>query len=277
MRLTPIEGNRQRLDGGAMYGNAPKSLWQTWSPPDENNRIELACRSLLVETSDRRILCEAGIGTFFSPELRARFGVSGDRHVLVDSLAKVGLSDSDIDVVLLSHLHFDHAGGLLSSFEEGAKLLFPKAQFVVGRTAWERALHPHARDRASFVATLNAQLESSGRLHLVDGAESDILGKHFRLHYSDGHTPGLTLAEVASDTGPVLFASDLVPGVPWVHVPITMGYDRYPERLIDEKVRLLADLYARGGSLCLTHDPAVAIGTLTRDAKGRFGVQAQPA
>lgn len=257
-----------------MYGNAPKSVWQKWSPPDEQNRIELACRALLVETDDRRILCEAGIGTFFSPEMRARFGVDGEQNVLLDSLAKVGLSHADIDVVLLSHLHFDHAGGLLSSFEEGANLLFPNAQFVVGRTAWKRAVQPHARDRASFIPILNEQLLESGRLRLVDTADTDVLGKHFRLHYSDGHTPGLTLAEVASDTGPLLFASDLIPGVPWVHVPITMGYDRFPERLIDEKTVLLSNLYERGGSLCFTHDPGVAVAKISCDAKGRYGVQA---
>src|SRR3990167_8017275 len=97
--LTTLTGNSQKLDGGAMFGNAPKDLWQRWMTPDEQNRIDLGCRALLVET---------GIGAFFSPELKERFGVQEDRHVLLDSLAERGLSDADIDIVVLTHLHFDH-------------------------------------------------------------------------------------------------------------------------------------------------------------------------
>lgn len=273
MRITALEGNRQRLDGGAMYGNAPRALWSRWSPPDELNRIELACRCMLVETDDgRRVLCETGIGTFFAPELRERYGVTEAHDVLGASLAAVGLTPADIDVVVLSHLHFDHAGGLLSSFEAGAQLRFPRARFLVGRAAWKRATRPHARDRASFLPDLNAQLVASCRLELVDAPTSPTLGPDWRFHLSDGHTPGLLMSEVPTDAGPVVFVSDAMPGAPWVHVPITMGYDRHPERLIDEKDALLADLYARGGSVFFTHDPALAVGRVQRDAKGRYGV-----
>ncbi|MFZ5480275.1 MAG: MBL fold metallo-hydrolase [Myxococcota bacterium] len=270
MKLASIEGNRQRLDGGAMFGNAPRAMWAKWAPPDDQNRIDLACRCLLVEDDGRRVLCEAGVGAFFPPELKARFGVTPDRHVLLEGLAARGLSDADVDVVVLSHLHFDHAGGLLPAWpEEG--LLFPNARYVVGRRAWERALAPHARDRASFLPALNARLAESGRLVLVDGDTCDAL-PGWRFHLSDGHTPGLLLAEVPAPGGPVVFASDLVPGVPWVHVPISMGYDRHPELLLDEKRALFEDLVARGGRLFFTHDPAVAMARLAwRD--GRFGVE----
>ena len=271
MRITALDGNRQRLDGGAMYGNAPRALWSRWSPPDAAHRIELACRTMLVETDDgRRVLCEAGIGTFFSPELRDRYGVTEPDDRLGASLCAAGLGPDDIDAVVLSHLHFDHAGGLLSSFEAGAQLRFPRARFVVGKAAWARALAPHARDRASFVPDLNAQLAASGRLELVDAPTCAWLGPAWRFHLSDGHTPGLLMAEVPTDDGPVLFASDAVPGAPWVHVPITMGYDRFPERLIEEKESLLTDLVARGGSIFFTHDPAVALARIERDGKGRF-------
>ncbi|GDX80216.1 MBL fold metallo-hydrolase [Deltaproteobacteria bacterium] len=273
MRVTAIEGNRQKLDGGAMYGNAPRALWSRWSAPDAENRIELACRAMLVETDDgRRVLCEAGIGTFFAPELRARFGVEEPRHVLLDSLAAHGLRHDEIDVVVLSHLHFDHAGGCLSSFEAGAQLLFPNARFVVGAAAWARANAPHPRDRASFIPDLNRQLAATGRMEVLDSPRSATLGDGWRFHLSDGHTPGLLLAEVDIEGEPLVFAADAIPGVPWVHVPITMGYDRFPERLIDEKEQLLAGLLARGGSLFFTHDPLFSHGRVTRDAKGRYGV-----
>ncbi|TRX73122.1 MBL fold metallo-hydrolase [Pseudomonas mangiferae] len=276
--LTTLAGNSQKLDGGAMFGNAPRALWARWLAPDTENRIDLGCRALLVREAERNVLVETGIGAFFSPELKRRFGVQEDRHVLLDSLAEVGLSDADIDVVLLTHLHFDHAGGLLEAWREGqpARLLFPHARFVTGRRQWQRARQPHSRDRASYIPELLDLLEASGRLELLDeDATSATLGPDWRLHWSDGHTPGQLLPEVAMPGGPVLFAGDLVPGAAWLHLPITMGYDRFPEGLIDEKQALLYDLLVRGGRLVFTHDPQIALGRLQREAGGRF-VLAQP-
>lgn len=273
--LTTLTGNSQKLDGGAMFSNAPKALWQRWMPADDLNRIDLGCRALLVQEDERNILVETGIGAFFSPELKQRFGVQEERHVLLDSLAAVGLSDVDIDIVVLTHLHFDHAGGLLAAWQDGqpARLLFPNARFVTGRRQWQRACNPHARDKASYVPELLALLENSGRLHLIDETEHcELLGTDWRLHWSDGHTPGQLLPEVAMPGGPVVFPGDLIPGAPWVHLPITMGYDRFPEGLIEEKEALLTDLYSRGGRLVFTHDPDVAMGKVTRDEKGRYGL-----
>ncbi|WP_341304566.1 MBL fold metallo-hydrolase [Pseudomonas sp. TMP25] len=274
--LTTLTGNSQKLDGGAMFGNAPKALWQRWMAPDELNRIDLGCRALLVQEEGRNILVETGIGAFFSPEMKQRFGVQEERHVLLDSLAEVGLSDADIDIVLLTHLHFDHAGGLLAAWEDGqpARLLFPNAQFITGQRQWQRASQPHARDRASYIPELLALLHASGRLHLLEEtAQCELLGADWRLHWSDGHTPGQLIPEVAMPDGPVVFPADLIPGAPWVHLPITMGYDRFPEGLIEEKEALLADLFARGGRLVFTHDPATAMGRVSCDEKGRYGLQ----
>ncbi|MCA8921170.1 MAG: MBL fold metallo-hydrolase [Planctomycetes bacterium] len=260
-----------------MFGNAPKALWTRWIEPDAQNRIPLACRAMLIEEpGGRRVLCETGIGAFFPPDLRERYGVVEAEHVLLRSLEELGLSHEMIDVVVLSHLHFDHAGGLLRPYAEGAEpeLLFPNARFVVGQRAWERAADPHPRDRRSFIPELLPLLEGSGRLELVqDGATSPTLGSDYRFHLSEGHTPGLLLLEVATPRGPVVFGGDLVPGVPWVHVPITMGYDRFPEQLIDEKAALLADLLARDGWLFFTHDAGVALGQIARDDHGKFFVQ----
>lgn len=266
-------GNSQRLDGGAMFGNAPKALWTRWAEPDELNRIPLACRCLLIQEPHRNILLETGIGLFFEPKLKERFGVVEDRHCLLDELERVGLTHDDIDVVVLSHLHFDHAGGLLSAWSEDTEpdLLFPNATFVVGETAWERAQSPHPRDRASYIPALNEQLASSGRLERVSGADhSEVLGRDYRFHRSDGHSPGLLLTEVPTEHGPMVYAADLIPGSAWVHLPITMGYDRFPEQLIDEKRRILDDLLRRDGWLIFTHDPTIACGRVGMDNRGRY-------
>ena len=281
MKLWSILGNSQKLDGGAMFGNAPREMWRKWIPADELNRIPLACRALLATPlNGRTVLFETGIGSFFEPKLRERYGVQEDRHVLLDSLLDAGFGHEDIDVVVLSHLHFDHAGGLLSPWAEGEapKLLFPNATFVVSRGCWERAQDPHPRDRASFIPGLNELLQASGRLEIVDGAHSHALGDAVRFHYSHGHTPGLMLAEIVGPEhvdgeahGGVVFCADLIPGRPWVHVPITMGYDRNAELLIDEKRAFLEDKVARNVHLFFTHDPGCALAQVTRDEKGKFG------
>ena len=282
MKLWSIRGNSQKLDGGSMFGNAPKAMWEKWSPPDEHNRIDLACRALLASPlNGKTVLFETGIGAFFEPKLRARFGVQEDRHVLLDSLRAAGFSHQDIDVVVLSHLHFDHAGGLLAPWQEGRapELLFPNATFIVGAEHWQRALKPHPRDRASFIPELQPLLESSGRLELVSGQHSHALGDAVRFSFSDGHTPGLMLAEIVGAEridgqphGGVVFCADLIPGRSWVHVPITMGYDRNAELLIDEKRVFLEDKLARNVHLFFTHDPGCALAQVTRDEKGKFGV-----
>jgi glyoxylase-like metal-dependent hydrolase (beta-lactamase superfamily II) len=241
---------------------------------------------LVREPSGRNVLLEAGIGAFFDPKMKARFGVVEDSHVLVDSLAKRGLRPSDIDVVVLSHLHFDHAGGVLSGFEEGKplSLVFDRARYVVGSRAWDRAKKPHSRDKASFIPELLPLLEATSRVELVaEGApnasmKSTTLGDAYSFTYSEGHTPGLMLTRVEGHAnGAITFLGDLIPGAPWVHLPITMGYDRFPELLIDEKKKLLDDVIRDHGWLFFTHDPTCAAARAVLESAGekaeKYGVR----
>ncbi len=270
--LYSINGNSQRLDGGAMFGNAPKAMWQKWVEVDEQNRIDLACRALLVKDGDKNILFEVGVGAFFEPKMKERFGIVESHHVLLDSLKDAGLEHTDIDIVVLSHLHFDHIGGLLSEWKEGEdpKLLFPNADFLIGREAWERAFNPHPRDRASFIPHLMAMLKERDRIHLVDETSHSLLGDDYCFHISNGHTPGMMLTEITMPAGPVVFCADLIPGAAWVHLPITMGYDRFAEMVIDEKSAFLADLNDRNGHLFFTHDSQIAMGKLGKNEKGKY-------
>jgi len=280
--LSSIEGNSQKLDGGAMFGNAPRALWERWIEPDQLNRIPLACRALLVQELDpkRNILIETGVGAFFSPDLKQRFGIQEQEHCLINNLAAAGVSHQDIDIVFLTHLHFDHAGGLLSAWQEGKspELLFPNARYLVGEVQWQRANDPHARDRASYVPEMIQLLASSGRLEIIPkGEQSQTLGEGWSLYESGGHTPGQLLPIIDMPDGPVMFPADMIPGAPWVHLPITMGYDRFPEGLIDEKRTVLEELTAKAGRLVFTHDPSIAIGQVSQDEKGRFSVTATQA
>lgn len=276
IKISSVEGNHQKLDGGAMFGNAPRAVWSKWLPPDDLGRIRLSCRAMLVETPQHRVLCETGIGAFFDPKLKERYGVEETEHVLLTSLEKLGLKDTDIDAVILSHLHFDHAGGLLPAFNGQAvterRLLFPRAKYIVGEEAWQRACHPHSRDRASFIPGLTSMLEASGRLILVKTSKPhvDFLGSAFTFWFSSGHTPGHMHTIVQGATQRVVFAGDLIPGTAWVHVPITMGYDRYPELLIDEKMTFYNDVVDANTFVFFTHDGQCSWAHIRKSAEGKY-------
>jgi glyoxylase-like metal-dependent hydrolase (beta-lactamase superfamily II) len=265
------------LDGGAMFGNAPKALWQRWLPPDAENRIELACRCLLIECEGQKILCETGIGAFFEPKMAERYGIqTPERHRLLENLAALGIKEAEIDMVILSHLHFDHAGGLLSPFSTSpTRLLFPKATYVLGTESLARAQQPHLRDRASFIPELVPLLLDSGRLLQID--HSDAQGKipgplqdRISFYFTHGHTPGHMHTFLRGDTHSVFFCGDLIPGLSWLHLPITMGYDRFPEKLIDEKKKIYAPACQENWYLFYTHDSRVAMSQCKQDEKGRM-------
>lgn len=272
MKLFVVEGNRQRLDGGAMFGNAPKELWQRWQPADEKNRIDLACRGLLlINDKDEVILFETGIGNAYDEKFRERFGIYEPHHVLLKNLQNLKIAPEDVDKVVLSHLHFDHAGGLLKNDDGVYNLAFPNADIYVGEQHWQRALYPHFRDRASFLPHLHSLLENSGKLHLVNENQKTNLYPEVDFWFSHGHTLGLMHAWIdLGQNKKLFFASDLIPGQAWIHLPITMGYDRFPERLIEEKEKILNQIYDEGHYLYMTHDYQSACVRVLKDDKGRF-------
>ena len=275
IQLYSVPSNAYKLDGGAMFGNAAKPVWERWMPADEQNRLSLATRALLAITQKETILFETGIGAYMEPRYRDRYGVNEPEHMLVKSLAQKGISPADVTRIFISHLHFDHAGGLLSAWQAGREpeLLFPTAKYYVGEEAWGRATHPHPRDRASFIPHLHLLLEQSQRLVLLkkdDVFNFDELELHF--FHSDGHTPGLLCADLRYDHDRLVYASDLIPGRFWVHLPISMGYDRFPELLIDEKNALLTSLAEENAWIFYVHDPDFAVSKVqSEDEHKTFG------
>lgn len=249
MKLEVIEGNRQRLDGGALFGHLPKSVWQEFFPVDQQNRIAVACRSLLIEIEGQTLLFEAGIGTFFSPKLRERYGVEGEEHLLHKTVGQ-----REIDHVVLSHLHFDHAGGLLAPYKEGEapSLLFPEATYWCTEEAFARAVKPTPRDKASFIPELQPLLEKSLRFF---STTLPFKGMEV-VKLSSGHTKGLAVLRLET-TPPLYLTTDLLPGLPWVHLPINSAYDRFPEQSMIEKQEVLDQVIAEEGVLFFTHDPDV--------------------
>lgn len=247
-----------RLDGGAMFGNAPKALWQRWMPADDRNMIHIHTRALLVRSGAHLLLFETGAGAFFPPELKKRFQFQEDRHVLLEALSEQGISPADITHVILSHLHFDHAGGLLSAWspeQKGSELAFPNAVVITGRAQFDRARSPHPRDRASYIPELPGLLEDSGRLVLKShGDVLDAGGVQVAFSESQGHTPGMLVSWIRAGETSIVFTGDLIPARPWISQAITMGYDRFPEGLIDEKSAFLEKAHKADALLVFPHD-----------------------
>jgi glyoxylase-like metal-dependent hydrolase (beta-lactamase superfamily II) len=258
-----------------MFGNAPRPLWERWAKPDALGRIELACRCMLVEWGAVKILCETGIGAYMEPALAERYGIVESEHRLLANLQALGVKPEEIDYVILSHLHFDHAGGLLPAYADIMQghddLVFPRAKIVVGSEAWNRAQKPHPRDRASFIAGLSEKIEKSGRLIVVQG---DCLPEFPReqlfFRFSHGHTPGHMHTVIRGAKETMVFAGDLIPGKAWVHLPITMGYDRFAEQVIDEKQELYNVAVPEHWNIFYTHDRFVASSQVMKDSKDRY-------
>ena len=245
------------LDGGAMFGSVPRPLWSRDHPPDERNRIRLAMRCLLVEGHGRRILIDDGVGDKFSAKLADIYRVEHAEHTLERSLATLGLEVGDVTDVVLTHLHFDHAGGSTARREGRLDPRLPRARYFVQRRNWDNARRPNPRERASYLPENFEPLMEAGVLTLWEGPQEPWPG--FSLFTADGHTRGQQLARIAGPEGTLYFVADLIPTAAHVRIPFVMGYDMAAIETMDEKRALGERAIREHAWICLEHDPGIAL------------------
>ena len=245
------------LDGGSMFGSVPKPLWSKSHPADDRNRIRLATRCLLIEGEGRRVLVDVGVGDKFPPKLVDIYRVEQQAHTLEGSLASLGMTVDDVTDVVLTHLHFDHAGG--STRREGDRLVprLPRARYYVQHRNYENANNPNPRERASYMPENFQPLMDAGVLTLWDGPQKPWPG--FELFTADGHTRGQQLLRVSGKGGTVYFVADLIPTRSHVRIPFVMGYDVCAIKTMEEKTTLLERAASEGAWICLEHDPEIAL------------------
>jgi len=258
---------RFKLDGGAMFGVVPKVMWEKKHPADEMNRIDLDLRCLLVDHEDRRILVDTGMGDRWDEKKAGVFGLERRRNQLVAELAESGITRESITDVILTHLHFDHAGGTLREVDSALEPVFPGAQHWVQKRHWEWATSPSERDRASFRRDDFQALEQNGKLHLVDGAREIIPG--VRTYPVHGHTPGQQMVEFHTGHGVVVYCGDLLPFLSQLHVPWIMGFDLNPLLTVTEKKQFLTRAVEDKYILVDAHDTENEAATVIFD-DGKF-------
>jgi glyoxylase-like metal-dependent hydrolase (beta-lactamase superfamily II) len=256
------------LDGGAMFGIVPRPLWEKRLPPDDSNRIPLGMRPLIVRSGKTNLIIDAGCGDKMDAK-SARIYKLDRRYHLDHALADAGLSAEDIDVVVASHLHFDHVGGFTKIGKDGSVVpRFPKAKYIAHRAEWEDATHPHERNRASYLQENFVPLKDAGVLTLVDDAAEIIPGVRYRR--SGGHTPNHQVVTIESGGRTAVFTADMYPTSVHIPDPWIMGYDLYPMDTLAFKRAFAREAVEREYLLFFEHDPSLAAGYLREKDGKRF-------
>jgi methylmalonyl-CoA epimerase len=259
------------LDGGSMFGTVPKPLWEKKAPSDHRNRIDMAMRPLIVRGA-RTMIVDAGLGDKDDERFHDIYKVDRRRN-LDHALAEAGLSAEDIDIVLASHLHFDHAGGFTVRGADGrVRPRFPRAQYVARRGEWEDATHPHERNRASYLTNNYAPLADAGVLQLVDDDQTIMPG--VRVQRTGGHTMHHQMVVIESGGKTAAFVADLIPTTAHVPMPWIMGYDLYPMDTLTAKRTFLKEAVEKDILIFFEHDPSMAAGYIREDNGKRIVVPA---
>jgi len=266
-RLHLLDVGRFRLDGGAMFGVVPKVLWEKKKPADEKNRILMSTNLLLIEGEGRKILVDTGIGTKFDEKFQQIYAVDYSQHSLEKALQAINLTLADITDVILTHLHFDHAGGSTYRDAEGQiQPTFPEATYYIQKAQYEWAHRRNEKDRASYFPENYDPLRERGQLKLLEGSVELFPG--IEMLVVNGHTPQHQMVLVSDSERRVLFAGDLIPTSAHIPVPWVMAYDLYPLNTIEEKKRILKQATEKNWVVIFEHDPEISGGTIIETERG---------
>jgi len=263
--LTPLLDRHFKLDGGAMFGVVPKTLWEKRLRADDLNRISMAMRPLLVRRDGAPlVIIDAGAGEKMEPKLQEIYGFDHSES-LDASMAAAGVTAADIDVVLASHLHFDHAGGFTAKGPAGIAPRFANARYIIRKGEWEDATHPHERNRASYFDENYVPLKEAGVVDFIDEDGEVLPG--IRILRTGGHTRHHHIIYIESGGKTAVFTADLIPTTAHVDVPWIMGYDLYPMETLEFKRAFVKEAIEREYLIFFEHDPQVAAGYIRQDGK----------
>ncbi len=267
MKLYTIDTGFFKLDGGAMFGVVPKSLWNRTNPADENNLCTWAMRCLLIEDEGRLILVDNGIGDKQDAKFMGHYYLHGDATLDI-SLAKLGFHRNDITDVFLTHLHFDHCGG--SIIREGEKLVpaFKNATYWSNEQHWNWAIYPNDREKASFLKENILPIQESGQLKFVETTDGEQFTKNMRIRFAYGHTDAMMLPQLYYKDKIIVYMADLLPSIGHIPTPYVMAYDMFPLKTLTEKKAFLTEAAENEYILFLEHDPVNECCTLQMTEKG---------
>ena len=272
MKIYPIEAGNFKLDGGAMFGVVPKTIWNKTNPADENNLIDIAARSMLIENGNRLILIDTGMGNKQSDKFFGYYSLWGN-HSLDKSLAKYGFHRDDITDVFMTHLHFDHCGGSVNWNKDktGYEVAFKNAKFWTNENHFKWATQPNAREKASFLSENILPIQESGQLNFVTNSNSFFQHSNeldFGIFYVDGHTEKMMLPKIQFQDKTIIFCADLIPTAGHLPLPYVMGYDTRPLLTMPEKTKFLTEAVENNYYLWLEHDAHNQIITVENTEKG---------
>ncbi|TAN13627.1 MAG: MBL fold metallo-hydrolase [Chitinophagaceae bacterium] len=267
MRLYTIDTELFKLDGGAMFGVVPKSMWNKVNPADENNMCTWAMRLLLIEDGRRLILIDTGIGNKQDAKFFSYYYLN-DENTLDKSLAKKGFHKDDITDVILTHLHFDHCGGAI--MREGDKLIpaFKNATFWSNQDHWKWATIPNAREKASFLKENIIPMQESGQLKFIEVKEGIEFSENISIRFVNGHTRAMMLPQIKYRNKTLVYVADLFPGHFHIPLPWVMAYDMFPLTTLEEKDSFLKEVLKNDYVLYFEHDPQVECGTVKQTERG---------
>ena len=271
MKIHVIETGLFKLDGGAMFGVVPKTLWQKTNPADENNMCTWALRCLLIEDGKRLMLIDTGIGDKQSEKFFSHYHLQGN-DTLIGSIRKAGFHEDDITDVILTHLHFDHCGGAIAwnTQKDGYRPVFKHAIYWSNAPHWQWATIPNAREKASFLAENILPIQESGQLKFVErsGSFSTEVFPNIDLLFVDGHTDSMMIPHIKYKGRTIVFMADLLPSVGHIPLPYVMGYDTRPLITLEEKGSFLDTAATENFVLFLEHDSVNQCCTLQHTEKG---------